>query len=441
MHEDISIYPSENFFTKYFQYIDYPANTEASLTCHRWVAISLLGAMLERQFYLDMGILGTFKPNQFIQIIGEPASRKSTAIKIGTKLLKKTGFNNFAPETTSKNQFLVDLHDLTWGEEDTSSEMSGEFEINKSLFGSDNPRDTAELLEIAQMYIAADEFVDFIGRNNMEFISLLGSLWDYDGVYVQRLKNSKSVYINNPTINILSGNTAEGFNQAFPPETQGQGFLSRLLIIGAENTGRKVARPKNPNPEIETSILKMMQRIKSYCIGSANMTPEAEELYEQIYHNWKPIEDPRFSKYSGRRSTHLLKLTLICAAARLSKEIHSCDIIMANTLLTYAEYQMPKAMGEFGKGKNSGVIHKILSAINAAVMNGDKPLTLKDIYKLTHNDVDRLTVVNDLVHELITTNRIQAVDGMGFLPVNSAKTAVDTFMIKPTWLFNEEIKL
>jgi len=439
MNGDISIYPEDNFFKRYFSYVGYPHNTEASLTVHRWCAISVLGALLGRQFLFPFGD-GELLPNSFIQIIGVPATRKSTAIKQAKKLLKRYGYQNFAPEKISLEKFLMELHELTWGTDTGEDLENPEQSFTNSIFGSDNPKEAAELLEIAEMYIASDEFVDFIGRNNIDFISLLGTLWDYSGVYDRKLKHSKAVYINNPTINIIAGNTHEGFNQAFPPEIQGQGFFSRLILIHAEPTGRKITIPKAPSQEAIEEIIKYMQAIKTTCIGHARYTDEAEQLMEALYNSWKDIEDTRFEHYSGRRSTHLLKLSLVCAAARLSREIHSCDIIMANTLLTYAEYQMPKAMGHFGKGKHSAVIHKILAHINAA----DSPVTVIEIMKLVHTDVDKLPVVNDLISELVATNKIQAVktaNSNGFLPVRSARAMADTNLIKPSWLWPEEKKI
>lgn len=434
--QDIKIYPEDNLFARYFVWLGYPGNTEASLVSHRWCAVSMIGAILGRQFVLPFGTAALL-PNSFIQIIGVPATRKSTAIKQAKHLLKNFGYQSFAPEKISLEKFLMELHELTWGADDGNDDLSAEQSFDHNIFGSDNPKEAAELLDIAEMYIASDEFVDFIGRNNMDFISLLGTLWDYAGVYDRKLKHSKAVYINNPTINIIAGNTHEGFNQAFPPEMQGQGFFSRLLLIHAEPTGRKVPMPVAPSAEDTESVVSFMRQIKLNCVGNATLTQEAYDLAVQSYMTWKPLEDSRFEHYSGRRYTHLLKMSLICAAARLSRTIHSCDLLMANTLLTYAEYMMPKAMGEFGKGRNSAVVHKILSAINSA----EDPIPLKDIYKLVHSDVDKLTVVNDLINELQTTGKIQFIPGLGFLPVHKAKTVVDTDLVKPSWLWPEEVKL
>ena len=433
--QSLTEYPKDNFFTEYFNYLGYPHNTEASAVIHRWCSVSLVSALLGRNFMLYHGHFDIF-PNQYIQIIGVPATRKSTAIKIAKKLLEKSGYTNFASEKTRQEKFLMDLHDITWGPEDQLDETSGEIELEKSIFGTNNPKEAATSMPIAEMYIACDEFIDFIGRNNLDFISLLGTLWDYSGVYSNRLKHSKPVYINNPTINIIAGNTYEGFHSAFPPEIQGQGFCSRLLFIHAEPTGRKVTIPDRPSDDAVNSMINSINRMKLTCVGVAALSPEVTELLDTIYKTWKPIDDPRFAHYTGRRLTHLLKLSLVCAAARYSKHITVADVLMANTLLTYAEFSMPKAMGQFGKGKNSAVTHKIMELINGS----DHPVTMAEIIRHVHSDVDNLANINDLITGLKVADKIQIIEGGKFLPKKLVIPFSDSHLVKPTWLLPEEVK-
>jgi hypothetical protein len=429
------MYDKDNFFEHYFNWVGYPHNTEAGLVSHRWCAISLLAALLGRQFTLPFGHFALL-PNKYIQIIGVPATRKSTAIKMSKKLLEAYGYSSFAPEKISLEKFLIELHDLTWGIED-EVESTDDFALERNIFGTNNPKQAAADMDIAEMYIASDEFVDFIGRNNLDFISLLGTFWDYNGVYDRKLKHSKAVYINNPTINIIAGNTHEGFNAAFPPEIQGQGFFSRLLLIHAEPTGRKITFPEPPKLEHTASVLEYMQRIKQTCVGTASITDEAKVLCDRIYMGWNPLPDKRFEHYSGRRFSHLLKLSIICAASRVSKIIDAKDIIMANTLLTYVEYSMPKAMGEFGKGRNSAVSHKILELIT----NADEPVSLHEIIKHVHSDLDNLNALNDLMNGLRMADKIQVMEGGKFLPKRQQRIIMDSELVKPSWLHPEETKL
>lgn len=423
---------SDSFFNHYFRYVDI-ANTEAPMNCHRWCGISIIGALLSRNFYLPFGHSPLY-PNTYIQIIGEPATRKSTAIKIAKKLLADFGYNNFAPESTSMEKFLMDLHDITWGSED--SELAQASELEEELFGSVSPKIRAADLTLAEYYIASDEFVDFIGRNNINFISLLGSLWDYNGVFDRKLKHSKAVYINNPTISIIAGNTPDGFNMAFPPDIQGQGFFSRLLLIHAKPTGKKITFPESPSAETTKAMLDYMKLIQQTCVGEAKLTPKARELCDVIYKSWQPINDPKFKHYSGRRFSHLLKLTLICTAMRLSTQIDEQDIVLANTILTFAEHSMPKAMGEFGKGRYSAITHKILEAINKA----DVPMSMVELIKHVHNDIDNLSAITELCKGLTYADKIQVVDGK-FLPKKEVIIYEDTDLVKPSLLLPEELNI
>ena len=432
MHgNDIEIYPEDNFFTRYFNFVGYPHNTEASLVCHRWSSISILAAALGRNFLFPFGI-GDLMPNQYIQIIGVPATRKSTAIKQAKRLLKQSGFSNFSPESISLERFLMDLHELTWGSED-EQEKANDFLLEETIFGTSNPKETAESLDIAEYYIASDEFVDFIGRNNIQFISLLGSLWDYQGVFDRKLKHSKTVYANNPTINIIAGNTPECFAQAFPPEVQGQGFFSRLLLIHAEPTGRKIDFPEPPSLEATKLVLDYLKDIKLRCNGIAKVTEEAKDLCRIINRDKSFIlSDSRFQHYNGRRFTHLLKLSLVMAAGRMSNRVDSCDVTMANTILTFAEYQMPKAMGFFGRGRNSLIMHKIVEVITA-----NDGCTMRDIIKYVQNDLDNMSILGDLLNSLKSTDKILIHEGI-FYSKSEQRVMVDTLTVKPTWIFQEE---
>jgi len=323
-------------------------------------------------------------------LIGSPGTKKSSAIKIGVKLLKQAGYTTFAAKKTRQEKFLTDLAEQSaklhlrsiGGAGDAGYDM-----LDQNLWGDDIDDDSADNYihkPAAECFIAADEFNNFIGINNLDFVSILGELWDFEGVYDYKLKTSKSVFIPNPTITILGGNTPTGFSQAFPTESIGQGFFSRLLLIYGEPSGVKYTFPPPPDLEIQTLLVDYLQRIKKEVNGEVTMTPEAMELLDNIYKTWPGIDDIRFEHYTNRRLTHLLKLCLVLTAARIATLIEVDDIIAANTLLTFTEQLMPRALGEFGKSKTADVTHKIMEAVNKTKMH----IQVRDIWKLVHQDLD-----------------------------------------------------
>ena len=143
--------------------------------------------------------------------------------------------------------------------------MSPDDILDQNLFGNGNDKPDSE------MFIMADEFNDFFGNGNIEFFSLLGTLWDFNGTYRNRIKNGKSVSISNPTVSILGGNTPTGFSLAFPSDILGQGFFSRILLIYGEPNGRRIAFPPAPSQARTSALVETLRNIKATVWGPAEL--------------------------------------------------------------------------------------------------------------------------------------------------------------------------
>lgn len=406
----------ENFITLY---LEYTSETECPTFFHRWCAVVSLSAYLGRRPYFKFGHF-TLYPNLYCMLIGSPGTKKSSAIKIGAKLLKQAGYNKFAAKKTRQEKFLLDLAEQS--ENAAPGADVGADILDQNLWGDDPDSMESAILDRppAECFIAADEFNTFIGLGNTDFISILGDLWDYEGVYDYKLKNSKSVYIPNPTISILGGNTPTGFAQAFPTESIGQGFFSRLLLIYGEPSGVKHTFPPPPDLAIQEQLIALLHKIKEEVVGEMKLTTEAKELLHLIYHSWEDLDDIRFEHYSNRRLTHLLKLCLVLTASRLSKIIEKEDVVYANTLLTFTEELMPKALGEFGKAKHAAITHKIMSALDTTKV----PLTLQSLWKSVHQDLDNRVQLQEILGNLQLAGKIQAVEvaGIGgYLPIKKVR--------------------
>lgn len=408
--------PHEDLFSLYFQLRE---QTEPPVIFHRWSLLTCLSAHLGRNFWFPFGAQRIF-PNFYTMLIGHPGARKSTAIKLGKKLISTAGYTTYAAEKTSKEKFLLDLEGATdedllalAGSRRRSKDIKGltSEEIHETLFGKETNNAIKDSKEV---FIVADEFNEFAGSGNLEFLSLLGSLWDWDDTendYKYRLKNSKSVSIYQPTISILSGNTHAGFVEAFPPQAIGQGFLSRLILVYGEPSGKKITFPGAENEKLKQKIVDRLVEIKKTVVGPATLHKDAEYALDIIYRSWKELEDSRFKHYSTRRFTHLLKLCLVIAAARCSVEIGERDVVYANTILSFTEADMPKALGEFGKSKDSEIAGKIMQALYETV----KPLSPTELLKIVKNDLDKTTQLGEILMKLQNSGQIQNVKGQGYL--------------------------
>lgn len=404
-------------------YIDYVGESEAPVTFNRWSALAGVGAILERNIYIPFGH-SFIHPNIYTMLIGSSGSRKSSAINLMKSLLSKAGYTTIAAERTSKEKFLLDLA----GEDE--SIMRDDI-LEKNLFGNMEA-------EVTPYAIIADEANDFFGISNMEFLSILGRMWDWNSVpYTNKIKTGKSVSIPNPTITILSGNTQTGFTTAFPPEIIGQGFFSRLLLIYGEPNGKVIAFPKIPCPLYTAEIVRELQALKGYHRGEVPYTDTAKKLLTHIYSaiKSKSVLDLRFVPYFQRRFTHLLKLCLIVAASNSSKQITEDTIIEANTYLSYVESLMPKALGEFGKSKNSDVTHKILDYIES-----HDGVRLKDLMKAVSADLEKPSDIGDIIRKLSMTDKIQNIDGL-FLPIRNKGLVGIAGSIDLSYLTEEELNI
>lgn len=388
----------EDFFSSY---LEYTSSAEPPAIFQRWCAIAGLGALLGRQYFFQHGYK-TLYTNIYCMLIGSPGTRKSTSIKLMKSILMKAGYTTIAAEKSTKEKFLLDL-----AGEDTGTVVDVDNILDRNLFGDSNGRDASE------MFIMADEFNDFFGNGNLEFISLLGTLWDFSGSYKNRIKNGKSVDIPDPTISILGGNTPTGFSLAFPPEILGQGFFSRILLIHGEPNGKRIAFPRPPSEHSTNALIETLRQIKSTVFGPAQLTGTAERLLSKIYQLDPKVDDVRFASYSNRRFDHLLKLCLIVSANRFSTEITERDVIYANTILAHAEQYMPRALGEFGKAKNSDVTHKVLQIIYDA----PGAVSFKEIWKHVQPDLEKMSMLQDILVSLQSAEKIQSVPELhGFLP-------------------------
>ncbi len=371
-------------------YLQYTADTEATATFHRWSAIVGVGAYLERNIWIQHGATQFF-PNHYAMLLGESGSRKSAAIKGFVRILKEAGYKTLAAEKTSKEKFSQDLAAThhTPKDEDISDEL---------IFGT-----KVEESAITPVLIACDEANDFFGLNNIEFLSLLGSWWDYKGVYDIKYKTSKSDVIPNPTVSILAGNTPTNFSLAFPPAIIGQGFFSRILLIHGERTRPKIAWPTPPDPADTAAVVQLLKAMKDHMVGEIVPTPAAKSLAAAIYNQPDNIHDERFVSYFNRRYSHLLKLSLVVAACKLEKEITEDTIIQANTYLTYIQNLMPKALGEYGRSADSAITQKLMQYIQRS----PRPLTMKDLAKQVANDVQNLSALRQIIEKLVASDRVE----------------------------------
>jgi len=402
---------SKQFFSEYLKYV---GDTESPVIFHRWAIISAISASIGRRAYVPLGHYKIWA-NTFTLLIGVSGSRKDSAINIAKALMKAAGYSNFSSNKTSKEKFISDLCEANFR---VSPEDEDALQGLKDI---GNIRISDVESKPAECFIALGEFQDFLGQNNLDFITMLGALWDMPDNYEHRIKSGKSPKVDRPTVSILGGSTPTGFSLIFPPEIVGQGFLSRILLIYGEPTFKKIAWPTRPtaNPSL-VSRLRLIRTMHSDT--KITLTPEAKEKIKQIYHVNLVLNDPRLVSYQSRRHIHLLKLCAILSCmnnlptdglvANLQTReeaqlgvVNVQNVLEANTILYYTEQRMPLALGEFGHGKYSEVSNAIMDDLNRS----KKPKSIPELWKIVGHDLNTQKDLLDIMRGLQSTGKVQII--------------------------------
>lgn len=383
----VPLHQKEEFFNLYFDYI---GKTEAPKIYNRWMAISMISAILARQTWLPFGH-GTIYPNQFIWLVGQPGARKGTALGPIKNLLRGIQFKKVSPQRLSPEMFLSQLQRLNAPK---SIELMSDIEIEELEFNSP-----------CEMYVLADEIGDFI-RGNTEFVKILTNLYDNLPFYDHPKLHGKSVYVHEPTINFTGGITPEDITLTVPPETMGQGFFSRLILIYSEPTGIRITIPESPNEGAMQLLMRRLKDIAATVKGPMEIPADSQDLLKNIYTRFPGINSTQFQHYNSRRFTHLLKISIIMAAMDCTTRISMIHVLKANTILNAAEVRMPKALGEFGRARHAVITHKIVELLKVATA----PLTLKDMWHHVVNDLNQMEDLIKIIRGLQYAEKIQQLE-------------------------------
>src|SRR5690606_14966202 len=140
-------------------------------------------------------------PNQFIALVGTPGTRKSTAMNIMKRNLRKSTGVRFAPvDTAGQRQGLVEamrgkadseefLDNVQLAaSEDSLAGLTLDHIASITKVASDPDDENQDLLDEARNFISgadkhhimvtATELSRYLGQNNFQMLDFLGTMWD-----------------------------------------------------------------------------------------------------------------------------------------------------------------------------------------------------------------------------------------------------------------------
>lgn len=347
---------------------------------HTWAFMSACAAVVGDKVNIPFGD-SKINPNMYVLMVGEPASRKSTAIKAAKSLLVQSGYDRIADSSGSMQGWLKAIAKPDW---DSAGSVATHVES----------------------YIAHDEIINFLGAGNTDFITRLGEMWDKLDGFKHGTAGGTKVSIEELVVNMLGGTTPGQFPIMFPPMIADQGLLSRILLVSAPGKVRHLHRPPPMDSDARDQVVNLFERLSgfhaTYDIAEGS---EVDNMLRDIYHAYAGHQDRRFATYDGRRYTHLLKIIQLFAAMRESDEISPEDVYCGHTLLVNLESTMGEALGYFGRSFNSAVAAKIIALLRASGI----PLAYQQILQTVHTDINKTDELADILHILKQAGKIKQV--------------------------------
>jgi hypothetical protein len=229
------------------------------------------------------------------------------------------------------------------------------------------------------------------------WLSDLSDLWDNQDFWKSARRQSTTVEIDRPTLNILSGVTPKYLGDVMPEIAWGQGFAARMLYIYGHRDINSVKGIDVLKPLNKTDLTVLENMLKSIYLleGEYNWTPAAHDEINAWYEAGLPPipQHTRLTEYRTRRLQHAMKLSMISAAsAGHGLDVQLEDFERAVSWLTNAEVQMPNVFRSMSAKSDSQTIndlHYYLWTKYASVKREDrKPVGTNELHVWLYDRVE-----------------------------------------------------
>lgn len=302
-------------------FVDFTATVRSPTPFRLWTAISAIAAILERRVGTATDAPQPLRPNCYIVLVGEPASGKSLSVMLARDVLTRVNGITLGPDNPSPASFMDRLSSAT------GPALNGGPPIVSS-----------------SMTVLCRELGNLLPKYDEGFAANLADIWDNPNMFDAPRRTSKSLAIENPTINILAASTPATLGR-LPDVVWGEGLTSRILFIFSPpvdnyrdmfNKGQKI------NLE---QFGKRLDTFYHEIIGDFIWEDPAQNAIRHWFNVEKLAPVPeygRLSHYKGRRNEHTMKLAMISSvSAGHFPYVTLSDFERGKTWLLDAETRMP----------------------------------------------------------------------------------------------------
>ena len=302
-----SVRVNDNFLSAWEEYV---APIHAHKVFKTWAGISLISAALTRRvWFRSTPAMPPIIPNLFVLLCGAPGSGKDNVITAVRNLLANATASMetqqgvvIAPESLSTKGLIDALAD----------------EESRLTF-SFKDKGKTKTAHIHSLYIVNGELGNFMPEYQTQLVSIINTLFNCQNTFTERVRGrgiGSTVKIENPHLAMLLGTQPAVFARIVPIEAFSMGFTARLIICYADN----MARTPFFSEELTDSTLegKIISDIRALLLlaGEYKLDKRFKTRLNDFHmENPGAIQHSRFEDYNVRRSLHLSKLSMVCAAA------------------------------------------------------------------------------------------------------------------------------
>lgn len=371
-------------------YQEYTQMSEAPPSFHLWVGLGTIMGAAQRKIYMRTEYFDVHS-NMFVVLVGPPGKvKKSTALRIGKRLLKEVPGIHFTTSATSAASLIEQMAAITARDHQSMTAFSSELGTFLSV-------------DMAAM-------TDF-----------LTDIWDGDPDWDKQTRKKGVETINAPWLSLLAGTTPQWMGDNMSKTIVEGGLVARCIFIHENQRVLKSPFPKGTERHkiLRKALVNDLTHI-SALNGEFTFSPEAEKFYDEWYMNpvrFPDSDDPRIMGYFDRKHVHVLKVAMALSLAEKDDLVlERRDIETALSLLKEVEPKMSRAFVNVGKNPMATDTDRVYEQIGSA-----KGLSYQHILAAHWHNVNK-KALDDILVDLRCMEKIEiGTDGLYYLAGRSPK--------------------
>lgn len=310
-------------------YLEYTADHESPEKIHFWTSLAMLSAVVKRQLFMER-VFYVIYPNVYVIIVAESArARKSVAMEIGIRVMKKADNKVFLMQGRMTPEGLVKC-------------------LNRTNTVGD-PNGTGGTIHLdSHVLIYADELATLFGYDKASASRMAILLTETYGCpdhypHTTAGEGVKELYNLYPTVLVAT----DPRNLKVMPEEAIAGLLGRLVFVHAAGTRQSKAWLLPGEKDRATKMRDLLAADLSHIgtlTGEVVPTTGARAMFETWYNKIRDtkVDDPRIDPFVARCHDTALKVAMLMSIAKNDSLSVTEDEMAAG--IAIVEKQLPESL-------------------------------------------------------------------------------------------------